>query len=195
MRDISFLTTNNRIDSAEREGDVSFVPAWHIHNSKIEEDAQDFWRKLSLIAKSQIEHRLGQLCATAYAQGELVALATAEPIFLSHLRFLHYRCAVSPSYRRHEMAWRLTAFAYSVLEKWSLEAPEEKISGLLATMEAREFAGHLSAPILPKHGLSLVFMGYTPNGEQLRAMWFKHANVEERVRRSTSDAADVSAPE
>jgi len=191
---ISVPTAHLQIDG-ERERDASFVPAWRLHDLKIKKDAQDFWRRLGMISEPEIQHRLKQLCVAAYVEGELVALATAEPVFLSHLRFLHYRCAVSPSYRRHEMAWRLTAFAHDLLEQWSLANPQEKLSGLLATMEAREFAGHLSAPILPKHGLNLVFIGYKPTGEQLRAMWFKHANVEQRVRRADLDSSDVATAE
>jgi hypothetical protein len=182
-------------NGGEQERDVSFAAAWRLHDLKIEKDAQDLWRKLKMIPESEIQQRLKQLCAAAYAKDEVVAIATAEPIFLSHLRFLHYRCAVSPSYRRHEMAWRLTAFAHDLLEQWSLANPQEKISGLLATMEAREFAGHLGAPILPKHGLNLVFIGYKPTGEQLRAMWFEHANVEERVRRADVEFSDAATAE
>ena len=93
------------------------------------------------------------------------------------------------------MAWRLTAFAHALMENWSLENPREKFSGFLITTEAREFAGHINAPIIPKHGLSLVFIGYKPTGEQLRAIWFKHANVDERVRRADVESPDTAAAE
>lgn len=192
MDETSVLSANIQIDGVS-EREVSFASAWRLHDLKIEKDAQDLWRGLKMIPEAEIQQRLKQLCAAAYVDGELVAIATAEPIFLSHLRFLHYRCAVSPTYRRHEMAWRLTAFAHDLLEQWSLANPQEKISGLLATMEAREFSGHLGAPILPKHGLNLVFIGHKPTGEQLRAMWFKHANVEERVRRADVESSDAGA--
>ena len=43
------------------------------------------------------------------------------------------------------------------------------------------------------HGPNLVFIGYKPTGEQLRAMCFKHANVEERVRRADVESLDISA--
>jgi len=176
----------------EREHDVSFVPAWRLGDLKIENDARNLWRMFGMIAEPEIQYRQKQLCAGAYVENGLAAIATAEPVFLSHLRFLHYRCAVSRNYRRRELAWRLTAFAHALIEQWSLENLQEKFSGLLIATEAREFAGHISAPIISKHGLNLVFIGYKPTGEQLRVMWFKHANVDERVRRPDSDTPDAA---
>ncbi len=203
MRAISISATNIQIGRGARpapakpERDVSFAPAWHLNDLIVEQQAQDFWRELELVRQSEIEPRLKQLCAIAYAKTEVVAVSTAEPLFLQHLGlwFLQYRCAVSPSHRRHDLAWRLTAFAFGLLEKWSLENPLEDIAGLLATMQAREFAGHLGAPILPKHGLSLVFVGHTPKGDQFRAMWFKHANVEAMFQRASLSALGLSAAE
>lgn len=177
----------------EQEHVFSFAPAWRRHDVKIENDARDFWHAFAMISESESQHRQKQLCAAAYAENDLAAIATAEPVFLSHFRFLHYRCAVSRNYRRRELAWRLTAFAHALLEQWSQENSQEKFSGLLIAMEAREFAGHISAPIISKHGLDLAFLGYKPTGEQLRAIWFKHANVEERVRRADVESLDIAA--
>jgi len=161
--------------------DVSFVPAWRLRDKRIEQGATEFWRRHNLMNEPIIEERISQLCAAGYVGEGIVALSTAEPFEWMGLRFLEYRCSVSPSYRHREITWRLTAFVYALTEKWSLENPQEKIVGLLAAMEASEFIGHLALPVLSKHGLDLVFVGHTPNGHQLRAMWYKHANVEASI--------------
>ena len=105
MRAISISATNIQVGRGARpapakpERDVSFAPAWHLNGSIVEQQAQDFFRReRELVRQSEIEPRLKQLCAIAYAKTEVVAVSTAEPLFLQHLGlwFLQYRCAVFP---------------------------------------------------------------------------------------------------
>lgn len=186
MRTISISATNLQVSgdrklTHEASGDgISFAKAWGLENPAMEQAVQKFWRDLGLVPEAEIEQRLKELCAVAYCNGSIIAVATADPTLVPHLRtrFFQYRCSIARAHRRRELAWRLTAFSHGVLEEWSLLNRQEKIMGLLAIMQSDAFASHSSTPVLTKHGISVVLVGYSPAGFRLRAIWFKHAYVE-----------------
>ncbi|WP_447752238.1 hypothetical protein [Sphingopyxis fribergensis] len=115
----------------------------------------------------------------AYADDELVAVSTAAlrdaPLLGARMAF--YRCAVSSSFRRQGLSYRLSGYARGVLEAWSLENPDEKVMGMAAVMQASEYQDRLNEPFWPEHGLNLNFACYTPQGQQLRVAWFGHARI------------------
>ncbi|HTO39933.1 MAG TPA: hypothetical protein VL026_03080 [Rhizomicrobium sp.] len=157
-----------------------FRPAWHRADPKIEADVRAFWQQLRLIPPAEIERRIPELIATAYVDGKLVAVSTADFNVLPQLRarFAMYRCLVSPEYRRHHLSYRISAYSREVLEQWSLENPGEKVVGMAAIIQAREYKHKQQEAMWPEYGLNLNLIGYNNVGSQIRVAWFKHAHVE-----------------
>lgn len=89
-------------------------------------------------------------------------------------RMAMYRCAASPSFRRSPCSLQVTNESRELMEQWSLEHPEEGVMGLAAAIESKLLARHMPSVFWPAE---LIFMGYMPNGQQLRVAWFKHATV------------------
>lgn len=158
-----------------------FLPAWRRADPKIEQDAREFWRAMRLIAPPEIERRIPELVAAAYVDERLVAVSTAEFNMLPQLRarFAMYRCLVSPEYRRHHLSYRISGYSREVLEEWSLANPHEKIVGMAAIIQAREYKQKQREPMWPEYGLNLNLIGYNNVGSQVRVAWFKHGLVEE----------------
>ncbi len=161
--------------------EFDFRPAWRRADPKIENDAREFWRAMRLIGPAQIEQRIPELIAAAYVDGRLVAVSTAEFNMLPQLRarFAMYRCLVSPEYRRHHLSYRISAYSREVLEEWSLANPAEKVVGMAAIIQAREYKQKQREAMWPEYGLNLNLIGYNNVGSQVRVAWFKHAHVEE----------------
>jgi hypothetical protein len=161
--------------------DFDFRIAWRRADSAIEQDVREFWRAMRLIAPPEIERRIPELVAAAYVDNRLVAVSTAEFSMMPQLRarFAMYRCLVSPEYRRHHLSYRISGFSREVLENWSKENPHEKIAGMAAIIQAREYKLKQREPMWPEYGLNLNLVGYNNVGSQIRVAWFNHALVEE----------------
>jgi len=161
--------------------EFDFRPAWRKADPQIENDAREFWRAMRLIAPPEIERRIPELVAAAYENGRLVAVSTAEFSMLPQLRarFAMYRCLVSPEYRRHHLSYRISGYSREVLEQWSLQNPHEKVVGMAAIIQAREYKFKQREPLWPEYGLNLNLVGYNNVGSQIRVAWFKHGLVEE----------------
>jgi len=90
-----------------------------------------------------------------------------------------YRCAAAPSFRRSPFSLQVTEESRKLMEQWSLGNPQEGVMGLAAAIESRLLARHMPSVFWPAE---LIFMGYMPNGQQLRVAWFKHATVNPTAR-------------
>ena len=64
----------------------------------------------------------------------------------------------------------------NVLERWSLEAPQEQVQGVAAVIQAANIEEMKRLPKWPRSGLDLV--GYTQDGQQIRVAWFDHARLD-----------------
>ncbi|HEY4125817.1 MAG TPA: hypothetical protein VGM36_14450 [Rhizomicrobium sp.] len=161
--------------------DFDFRPAWRRADPQIQADVREFWGAMRLIPPAEIERRIHELIAVAYVNGKLVAVSTSELNMLPQLRarFAMYRCLVSPEYRRHHLSYRISAYSREVLEAWSLENPGEKVVGMAAIIQAREYKQKQREAMWPEYGLNLNLIGYNNVGSQVRVAWFKHAHVEE----------------
>lgn len=152
--------------------------AWRSNYAKFEKDAIDFWRRMKILpAAVSPEARAKELCAVAYDGDTLVGVATAalEELPLLRARFAMFRCAVAPEHRRSHLAYDLTTFTRPLLEKWSLEHPEERVQGMGLIVEG-ELGDRARRPLWPVTGLNLA--GYNAQNKQLRVAWFAHARVD-----------------
>ena len=161
--------------------EVQFAVAWGRDDWKYAADAKAFWEKLGLISPEERERRVSELCIMAYGEGQLVGLSTVTFAVLPQVRarFAMYRCAVSPDFRKHDLATLLSSNTRTVMEAWSLDNPAEKVLGLGAIIQAAELRAKGLQPNWPDENLHLNLMGYTQRGEQIRIAWFRHARLEE----------------
>ena len=160
---------------------VTLVPAWRRNDAKINKDATDFWLKMRALPRNVTpEQRLRELCVAAYVGDELVAVATMElrqaPWLRCRLGF--FRCLVSPAYVQRRLAIRLTKYSRDLLEIWSQENPNEKVLGMATILENPNFDILGKRPVWRSGGADLSLVGYTPEGQQVRLTWFKHAWLE-----------------
>jgi GNAT superfamily N-acetyltransferase len=158
---------------------ITFIDAWGKIDPQHAVQAMRFWKAIG-ISLAQQQERLSEICAFAYVDGTFAGVSTAR---LQHYpmlraRMAYYRCAVVPEFRRRDISYRLSGHSRRLLEKWSRAHPEERVMGLAAEIEAREYLGKQLEPTWPEHGLDLNLAYYLPSGRQLRVAWFKHARLE-----------------
>jgi hypothetical protein len=157
--------------------DFEIRPVWRLHDADVERQAIAFWNQYQLMPAGVDPHlRVRELAAVAYDGDELVGVATVEIRMLQPLRrkFAAFRCAVAPDHRGEQIAVHLTRYCKPLMEKWSAEHPEEEVMGFATVLEAYK-AARTREPYWPATGLTLI--RYTPEGYQLRIVWFEHARV------------------
>lgn len=158
---------------------IVFRQAWRGDEPKLQEDAKAFWQSLDALPKGvNPDYRVRELCAVAYHEDRPIAVSTAAVRPLSILRcdMAFARWLVAPPFRGTEVAWRLAVFTRNILSRWSGNHPEEQVKGMAIIVQGNAYANIRSLPVWPRSDLMLV--GYTARGEQVRAVWFDHAEVE-----------------
>lgn len=153
--------------------DLDIRPAWRLHDARLEADAIAFWNRLGrLPADVTPEDRAKELAAVAYRDGQVIGVMTAtlQRIDFLRARFAMIRGLVDPAHRRSYAVSQLGGMTRRVIERWSAENPAERVAGLGAIIESREFSAFEKAPIWPNTRLAVA--GYTPDGRQIRIAWF-----------------------
>ena len=171
--------------------DIEFRAAWLRNDEAIEHDAERFWRAQNALPRGvDAGTRLSQLCAVAYAGGELIAVSTAAIRMMDFLRckLAMFRVLVAPETRFNQVASRLAVFSRDLLENWSRENPDQGVMGLGAVIQSRVLVEHNPYAVYPD--TKLAFIGYTQEGYQMRVYWFAHATISKYW---PSEDADTSA--
>lgn len=166
-------------DTATGRSCVEIRPAWRREDPELERDVVAFWRRLEILPPHVApEARAKELCCLGYADGEVAAVSTAviEVLPFLRARFALLRVAVSPAHRRRHLALDIVKASRHVLEQWSRGAPQEKVQGVAAVIQAANLEERKRLPRWPDVGLDLV--GYTDDGQQIRVGWFDHARLD-----------------
>lgn len=161
--------------------EISFRSAWDKQDAALMRDAREFWLGLGgAVTPGEVDERLPQLCALAYADGKVVGLSTAYIYDYPRLRsrFAFYRTNVAEGFRRQRLAVKLCAYSRDRLQEWAGENPEVKLQGLFIVLQAKEFKKDQRVPLARRGDLDFVLIGYTPGGYQMRVVWFEGATVE-----------------
>lgn len=158
--------------------EIKFRAAWRKNDSELERDATEFWQTRQRVLPRNVDprERARQLCAIAYREGVPVGVSTATIEFIKQFRvnMAVYRCAVARQFAHQPLSWRITDFSREVLERWSLENPDEKVMGLMAVMQSRELVTRYPQVF---GVVNMTFTGFTPAGFPIRVAWFKHATI------------------
>jgi hypothetical protein len=176
----------------EQAEDLDIRPAWRRDDPELEAEAIAFWKRLDLLpAGVPPEARAKELVALAYRSGELVGVSTAAIDYHQPLRarMAFLRGATDPAHRRTRAGVTLGVGTREILERWAAEHPDERVGGLAAIVENRDIGLPLLEPIWPVTRLTLI--GFTPDGRQVRAYWFRHFRLGDN---SSVEAAPLPLP-
>lgn len=158
--------------------DIELVTAWRRNDPKHAVDANAFWEKMGVLTPQEREARAGKLGVLAYRDGQLIAITSADIVWVEGVRqrFASIGALVDPQHWRKGLAARMTGRLRSILEVWSLENPDEKVMGYAAIVQG-DFGERAEEPVWHDWGVDLTLVGYTPKDEQIRIHWFQHARV------------------
>ena len=155
--------------------ELDYRRVWRRQNCSVMDDAIAMWRREGVLPPDVTpEERAEELVIAIYDGAEIAGCLTADIHVLPRLRekFAFCRSFVAPGWRGRRLTDRLMMDGYDELGRWSLAHSEERLAGCAAIYENR---GLGRRPVEPS-GLCLV--GYTPQGQQLRVLWFKHHKLE-----------------
>jgi hypothetical protein len=151
--------------------------AWRRGDPAIEADAIAFWNRINVLpAGVRPEERVRELVAVVYADGKIVAVATASIDHVPELRarFALIRGATDPDYRRSGAMWMLAEPVRSTLEQWAIDHPEERIAGRIGFADLDAWGELTRMPVVSR----LMLFGYTADGRQVRGDWFDHFRLD-----------------
>lgn len=149
-------------------------PAWRLNDSGIEADAVAFWHRLGILPPDVTpEERARELTAVAYKDGRVVGVHTVAlgRLEIVRARLAMLRTAVDPEHRRSHVSMALSLYTRELLERWSLDHPEERLAGLGAIIEGPNLFDRAREPFWPNTRFGVV--GYTTDGRQIRVSWFE----------------------
>lgn len=161
-------------------GERQLKVVWKSADTAVGRDVLAFWRENKLLPdNADPEKRLNELSVVAYEDGKIVGVHTASIEYLERVRarIAMGRLAVAPSYRRTKVASELVLAHVATLERWSLDHPEEALMGVGGVVQAAHVGREPRPAAYPMNGMTLVVIGYTPHGEQIRLAWFPHARI------------------
>jgi hypothetical protein len=159
---------------------ITYETAWRRNDPRHAAEAVAFWTGLGILGQEAAEQRAKDLCSIAYAEGQLVGVATVELQYAEPLRsrLAFYRCAVAPAFRRQSLAIMLTRHVIITMEGWSHEHLDERVNGVATVLQGRELDEKSKSPVWAEHYGNLNLVGFTPAGAQIRLAWFRHARLD-----------------
>lgn len=172
-------TETGRLPEGERmtaEITFDYRRVWQRHDRRVMDDAIEMWAREGVLPGDvPPERRAEELVIAIYAGDEIAGCLTADIHILPrfHERFAFCRSFVAPAWRGRRLTDRLMIDGHEELGRWSQAHPGEKLAGCAAIYENRLLG---KSPVEPS-GLCLV--GYTPQGKQLRVLWFEHHRLEQ----------------
>ncbi|MBI1261444.1 MAG: hypothetical protein GC184_06940 [Rhizobiales bacterium] len=155
--------------------EFTFFPVWRKNDSKVEADVKATWAKHNILPEGvDPEKRVKQLCVVAYEGDQVAGISTMDiaPYKPLRKRFGFFRAFTIPGFGNQDIARGLAVNCRDVLNQWSIDNPQEAVAGMMAVYQAK---GMGRRPV----GVSgLTLIGYTPEGYQVRVIWFDHVTID-----------------
>ena len=150
---------------------ISYLRVWRRRDRRVAQDAVAMWTRAGVLPRGvSPEARAEELVIAIYDGETMAGCLTADIQVLPRLRekFAFCRSFIAPAWRGRRLTDRLMIDGHDELGRWSKEHPEEGLAGCAAIYQNKVLG---RSPVEPS-GLSLI--GYTPQGDQLRVLWFDH---------------------
>ncbi len=175
----------------------SIVPVWGKVTPELQAELADFWiGHKAMVDVERAKLRAQQaVCVLRDADGALCGVATAFVQVRPRLRqpMYYFRQFIAPAHRQQQQALPIFKASCEILEAANREKPQ--CLGVLMEIENPDLARVFSHVVGARTGA--VFLGYSPRGHQLRAVYFKGAKLfaPAQLRRRKPAPAGVKAPE
>jgi hypothetical protein len=150
---------------------IDYLRVWRRRDERVAQDVVAMWKRAGVLPGDvSPEERAEELVIAIYDGETMAGCLTAGIRVLPRLRekFAFCRSFISPAYRGRRLTDRLMIDGHDELGLWSKAHPEERLAGCAAIYQNKVLG---RSPVEPS-GLSLI--GYTPQGDQLRVLWFDH---------------------
>ncbi|MUV13706.1 hypothetical protein [Noviluteimonas gilva] len=155
----------------------SIVPVWRNVTPELQAELVDFWIGHKAMADAERAKLRAQqaVCVLRDADGALCGVATAFVQVRPRLRqpMYYFRQFIAPEHRRQQQAIPIFKAACEILEAANRASPE--CLGVLMEIENPDLARIFSHVVGARTGA--VFLGYSPRGHQLRAVYFQGAKL------------------
>jgi len=152
---------------------------WNRVSPDLRREIVHFWMaKNALSIQEEAEERAGQVVLVVRnLVRQIVGLCTAKKMFSERLNnFIYfYRTMIDPDYRRYGLALDLLIKTRDFLETQFTKGIEKEAIGILLTLENKDINATFRKAIWPRTGF--VFIGFNRNGHQVRAYYFKGAEI------------------
>lgn len=153
------------------------IDVWRKVTPELQAELVDFWARHGAIADpARAQARALQAVVVARdADGALCGVATALLRTLPRLRqpTYYYRQFFAPEYRGNKQALPFFEAACRILEAGNKQEPESL--GVLLELENSWLNGYFTEAVGER--IAGVFIGYSPRGHQLRALYFEGAKL------------------
>jgi hypothetical protein len=174
----------------------SIVPVWRNITPELQAELADFWiahKAMADVERAKLRAQQA-VCVLRDADGALCGVATAFVQVRPRLRqpMYYFRQFIAPAHRQQQQAIPIFRAACEILEAANRAAPE--CLGVLMEIENPDLARIFSHVVGARTGA--VFLGYSPRGHQLRAVYFQGAKLfpPAPLRRRQPAASIVKAP-
>jgi hypothetical protein len=161
--------------------DASFeiVPVWKNVTSELSAELIDLWGRSGAIADpDKAALRAGQaVCVARDANGKACGVGTAVIRILPRLRqpMYFYRQFFAPEFRGHRQTVPFFIRARQTLEDHNAALAVPESLGVLLELENPQLAARYALACEP--GAGTIFIGYSPQGFQLRVSYFNNAQL------------------
>ena len=158
-----------------------YLDTWQTMTDADASAIRAFWlREHANVEGAEAERRVQQtIMRVLNAEGELIAVSTAEPKTIPRLMqpMYYYRCFVGEAWRDRKLARPLLRHSFDALENWSREHDFPCI-GMLLELENTGFARTLQRARWASVDFS--FIGRSRRGLDLRVRYFRGAKLKTR---------------
>ncbi|ABS63132.1 hypothetical protein Plav_1513 [Parvibaculum lavamentivorans DS-1] len=156
---------------------IRYAPGWKKNDTALEAAAAALWHEYGALPHGVTpEARAKEICCAAFDGDRMIGVSTIDirpypP--LRNKRFGFLRVFTRPDYEQQDVAIGLASRCRDLLEEWSIAHPQAGLAGMAAIYQSPKL-GHYP---IGESGLTLI--GYTPEGFQVRVVWFNHLPLTE----------------
>lgn len=161
--------------------DISFefVPVWKNVDSALSAELVDLWGRTGAIADpAKAAQRAAQAVSIVRdANGKVCGVGTAVLCIFPRVRqpLYYYRLYFAPEFRGQRQTVPFFIHCRKVLEAHNAALPAAESLGVLIALESSQLAARYTLAREPGGGS--IFIGYTPQGLQMRAYYFDNARL------------------
>lgn len=157
--------------------DYSFKVVWRDKSDEVREEALEMWNESGLLSRGEAVDRLEQMAVAVYYGQKLIGISTIYKSYITQLKSHAYvfRCMILPAFRAPGLDTQLIVKTRDFLETSRPDEEDGTCVGMLMIVRNDTIRKVWRKAIWP--GTEMVYIGDTPQGDQMRIYYFKGAEV------------------